>query len=63
MVPINKVGLTPAERAALDNAAAGAVTNGMNIEDLTDALVELGELFAAQDDALVELAELIAEEE
>jgi len=27
--------------------------------DLEDAVVELGELFAAQDDAIVELAELI----
>ena len=38
--------------------AAAALT----IEDLTAAVVELGELFAEQDDALVELAELISEE-
>ena len=61
MIEVNKVGLTPTERATLDNAAAGAVTNGLSIEDLMNAIVELGELFAEQDDALVELAELIGE--
>lgn len=30
------------------------------VEDLSNAVAELGELFAAQDDAIVELAELIA---
>ena len=49
------------ERAKLDNAQSGAVQNAINIEDLTNALLELGELFAEQDDALVELAELIEE--
>lgn len=61
MVDIIK-GLTPAERAALDNASAGVITNGASIEDLMNALVELGELFAEQDDALVELAELLGGE-
>lgn len=32
----------------------------LTIDDLTDAVMELGELYAAQDDAIVELAELIA---
>ena len=60
MIEVNK-GLKPAERAELDNAAAGAVTNGAGIEDLMNAIVELGELFAEQDDALVELAGMIGE--
>lgn len=58
MIPINRK-LKPAERANLDNAAAGAENNALNINDIMDAMVELGELFAAQDDAIVELAELI----
>lgn len=32
----------------------------LTVEDLTEALVELGELIAEQDDALVELAGLIS---
>ena len=36
-------------------------TQRPTVEDLTAAVLELGELFAAQDDALVELAELIEE--
>ena len=36
-------------------------TQKLTVEDLTAAVLELGELFAAQDDALVELAELIEE--
>ncbi len=50
-----------ADLADIENAAAAAAENSVNIEDLTSALVELGELFAAQDDALVELAGLIEE--
>ena len=60
MVKVNR-SLHPMERAKLDNAQSGAVQNATNIEDLTNALLELGELFAEQDDALVELAELIEE--
>lgn len=60
MVKINR-NLRPLERAQLDNAQSGAVQNATNIEDITNALLELGELFAEQDDALVELAELIEE--
>ncbi len=49
--------------ADIENAIADAKQNGNNISDITDALVELGELFAEQDDALVELAEIILQEE
>lgn len=59
MSTIKQNSMTPAERAAYDNAVAGVNLNGLNINDLMNALVELGELFAEQDDALVELAELI----
>ena len=60
MVKVNR-DLHPSGRAQLDNAQSGAFQNATNIEDLTNALLELGELFAEQDDALVELAELIEE--
>lgn len=59
MSTIKQNSMTPAERAAYDNTVAGVNLNGLNINDLMNALVELGELFAEQDDALVELAELI----
>lgn len=49
------------DKAALEYAAAQAVAHGLSIDDIMNAIVELGELFAEQDDALVELAELIAE--
>ena len=62
MVDIKKVGMTPAERATFDNAAAGAVVNGQGVDDLMNALVEIGELIAEQEDALVELAGMIEEE-
>ena len=52
-----------ADKATLENAFAGAATNAMNIDDVMNAIVELGELFAEQDDALVELASLIEEGE
>lgn len=52
-----KLALT--DMADLENAAAGTAENAVNIEDIMNAIVELGELFAEQDDALVELAELI----
>ena len=58
---IRRSGMTPKDRADLENAVAGNVTNAANADDIMAALVELGELFAAQDDALVELAELISE--
>lgn len=61
MIEVKK-GLSPAERAAFDNAAAGAVVNGQGVEDLMNALVEIGELIAEQEDALVELAGMIEEE-
>ena len=47
--------------ADIENGAAGAEQNAVNIEDIMSALVEVGEIVAAQDDALVELAELIEE--
>ena len=50
------------DRAALENAMAQIVVNTQKGADIENALVELAELFAAQDDALVELAEIIEEE-
>ncbi len=47
--------------ADIENANAGTVTNSVDINDIMTAIVELGDLIAAQDDALVELAELIEE--
>ena len=49
-----------ADRADLENAVARAANGELNIEDINNALVELGDLFAEQDDAIVELAEIIA---
>ena len=49
------------DRAALENAMAQTVANTQKGEDIEAALVELAELFAAQDDALVELAGIIEE--
>lgn len=49
------------DRAALENAMAQTATNTQKGDDIEAALVELADLFAAQDDALVELAELIEE--
>ena len=43
------------------NANAGVSQNALSVDDIMNAMVELGELFAEQDDALVELAELIEE--
>ncbi len=51
------------DRATLENAFAGSAQNALNIDDVMNAIVELGELFAEQDDALVELASLIEEGE
>lgn len=47
--------------ADIEKALADADQNAINVEDVTVALVELGDMLAAQDDALVELAEIIAE--
>lgn len=47
--------------ADIENAVAGTEQNGFDLSDITDALVELGELLAEQDDAIVELAEIISE--
>ena len=52
--------LNPSERAKLDNASAGVFLN-ISIEDMMNALIELGEMASEQDDAVVELAELIEE--
>ena len=63
-MPVNiKRHIDPFIHAMMENAAAAAEQNAINIEDISAALVELGELFAAQDDALVELAEIITEGE
>lgn len=47
--------------ADLENAAAGAEQNAADVNDIMTALVELGDMIAAQDDAIVELADLIGE--
>lgn len=59
LVERNKMNLR--DRAALEYAAAQAVEHGLTIEDLMNAMVELGGLCAEQDDAIIELAELLAE--
>lgn len=38
---------------------AAAEAEKLTVEDIAEAVLELGELYAAQDDAIVELAELI----
>lgn len=45
--------------ADIEKAAAGTEQNAIDINDVMAALVELGDMMAAQDDALVELAEII----
>lgn len=52
--------LLKAEHDAM-NARADSHQNTVSIDDVMSAIVELGDLFAAQDDALVELAEIIEE--
>lgn len=47
--------------ADVEKALADADRNAVNTEDIMTALVEIGDMLAAQDDALVELAEIIAE--
>lgn len=47
--------------ADVEKALADADQNAVDTEDIMTALVEIGDMLAAQDDALVELAEIIAE--
>ena len=49
------------QRKKLDANIQHTIENASTIEDVLNALAELGELFAEQEDALVELAELIEE--
>jgi len=49
--------------AELEKAKIDAAQSATNVEDLTLALMEIGELVSEQDDAIVELAELIEEGE
>lgn len=49
------------QRKKLDANIQHTIENAGTIEDVLNALAELGELFAEQEDALVELAELIEE--
>ena len=44
--------------ADIENAVASAEKNAVDIEDVMTALVELGDMMAAQDEAIVELAEI-----
>lgn len=62
MLTFKRPKLSPSQLAMLENGAAAAASNTKSIEELTDALLELGELLAEQDDAIVELAELLEEE-
>lgn len=50
------------QQAQLEHALANSIANKDNIEDVTEAILELGEMIAAQDDAIVELAGMITEE-
>ena len=52
---------TVRDRCIVEEQAAKIEESKLTIEDLTGAVLELGELLAEQDDALVELAELIEE--
>ena len=61
MALIKKKKLDLGTLADIENANAGTVANSVDINDIMTAIVELGDLIAAQDDALVELAELIEE--
>ena len=49
------------QRKKLDANIQHTIENAGTIEDVLNALAELGELFAEQEDALVELAGLIEE--
>ena len=52
---------TVRDRCLVEEQAARLEASKLTVEDLTGAVLELGELLAEQDDALVELAELIEE--
>lgn len=52
---------TVKNRCEIEAKTAAIAAAKPTVEDLSNAVAELGELFAAQDDAIVELAELIAE--
>ena len=61
MALLNRAKLDLSTLADIENAAAGTQTNALSIDDVMAALVEIGDIVAAQDDALVELAEMISE--
>ena len=58
---IKKKLMSLSQQAQLEHALANSIANKDNIEDVTEAILELGEMIAAQDDAIVELAEIISE--
>lgn len=60
---LKRIKLNPSDAADLENAAAGAANNAVNIDDLMGAVCELAELAAEQDDALAELAGLIEDQQ
>ena len=60
---LKRIKLNPSDAADLENAAAGAANNAVNIDDLMSAVCELAELAAEQDDALTELAGLIEDQQ
>lgn len=55
----NPRGLSPVDRAKLDNALGDIADGKVSESDLEAALVEIADMVAAQDDALVEIAGLI----
>ena len=59
---IKKKLMSLSQKAQLEHALANSIANKDNIEDVTEAILELGEMIAAQDDAIVELAGMITEE-
>lgn len=59
--PFYRTGMHPKDRVDIENLIAQLVAERQRSDELENALVELAELYAAQDDALVELAEMIAE--
>lgn len=59
---IKKKLMSLSQQAQLEHALANSIANKDNIEDVTEAILELGEMIAAQDDAIVELAGMITEE-
>lgn len=57
MALIKRKTMPASQMAEIENSIAKSA----QVEDVTNALVELAALFAAQDDAIVELAEIISE--